>query len=60
MRLGTVGAVLCGPLLGVAAGAAVCSFGPLYAPHRIFVWYAANAGLARSVSIFHVAWVVVV
>jgi len=51
---------LCLPLLGVAAGAAVCSVGPLYAPHRIFVWYAANAGVARSVSIFHVAWVVVV
>ena len=51
---------LCLPLLVVTAGAAVCSFGPLYAPHRIFVWYAANAAVARTVPIFRVAWLVVV
>jgi len=51
---------LCLPLLVVAAGAAVCSFGPLYAPHRIFVWYAANARVASTAQIFRVAWVVVV
>src|SRR5207244_4627394 len=44
----------------VSPSTAVTSFGPRYAPLRIFVWYAANAGVAKSVPIFHVAWVVVV
>jgi type IV secretion system protein VirD4 len=47
------------PFLVVAAGVSVCSVGPLYAPHRIFVWYAANARVASTAPIFRVAWVVV-
>jgi type IV secretion system protein VirD4 len=51
---------LCLPLLVVAAGAAVCSLGPIYAPHRLFVLYAANAGIARTAPTFRGAWLVVV
>jgi type IV secretion system protein VirD4 len=48
------------PLLVVAGGAALGGLGPIYAPHRIFVWYAVNARLASTAPIFRVAWVVVV
>jgi type IV secretion system protein VirD4 len=47
------------PLLVVAAGAALGAIGPLYAPHRIFVWYAENARVAGTAQIFRVAWLVV-
>jgi type IV secretion system protein VirD4 len=48
------------PLLVVAGGATLGGLGPIYAPHRIFVWYAANARVARTVPIFRLAWLVVV
>jgi len=48
------------PLLVVAACAALGSMGPIYPPYRIFVWYAANAGVAGAAAVFRVAWVVVI
>lgn len=44
----------------VAACAALASVGPIYAPYRIFGWYAANANAAGAAPVFRVAWVVVV
>src|SRR2546422_8113072 len=44
----------------VAAGAALASVGPIYAPYRIFVWYAANTGAPGAAPVFRVAWILVV
>src|SRR3989454_7932020 len=44
----------------VAAGAALASVGPIYAPYRIFGWYAANSNGAAAAPVFRGAWVVVV
>src|SRR5438445_5161271 len=44
----------------VAAGAALASVGPIYAPYRIFGWYAANTNGAAAAPVFRGAWVVVV
>src|SRR3989475_881694 len=48
------------PLAIVAAGAALASVGPIYAPYRIFGWYAANTNGAAAAPVFRGAWVVVV
>ena len=48
------------PSVVVAASAALGAAGPIYAPYQIFVWYAANAGVATAAPVFRVAWVVVV
>src|SRR5436309_2807098 len=48
------------PLAIVAAGAALASVGPIYAPYRIFAWYAANTNGAAAAPVFRGAWVVVV
>src|SRR2546426_9727256 len=46
------------PLAIVAAGAALASVGPIYAPYRIFAWYAANTNGAGAAPVFRGAWVV--
>ncbi|PYO40429.1 MAG: conjugal transfer protein TraG [Gemmatimonadetes bacterium] len=48
------------PFLVVAASAALGAVGPVYPPYGIFVWYAANAGVATAAPVFRVAWAVVV
>jgi type IV secretion system protein VirD4 len=48
------------PLVVVAVCAAVASLGPIYAPYRIFAWYATNAAVPEAASVFRVAWAVVV
>src|SRR3989441_7178435 len=48
------------PLAIVAACAALASAGPIYAPYRIFVWYAAHAGGPGAAPVFRVAWILVV
>src|SRR2546426_4691521 len=48
------------PLAIVAACAALGGAGPIYTPYRIFVWYAANAGLPGAAPVFRVAWILVV
>src|SRR3989441_5559589 len=48
------------PLAIVAAGAALASVGPIYAPYRIFGWYAATTNGAAGGPVFRGAWVVVV
>src|SRR5438445_4866081 len=48
------------PLAIVAAGAALASVGPIYAPYRIFGWYAANPNGAAAAPVFRGAWGVVV
>jgi hypothetical protein len=50
---------LCVPLLLLALGAGLGSVGPLYAPHGIFAWHAANARVPAAASIFRVGWGIV-
>ncbi len=40
----------------VAACAALASVGPIYAPYRIFGWYAANTNGAAAPPVFRGAW----
>src|SRR2546422_2668302 len=48
------------PLAIVAAFGALGGAGPIYAPYRIFVWYAANAGVPGTGPVFRVAWILVI
>ena len=48
------------PFAVLGGCAALSSLGPVYAPHRIFAWYAANAAVPGAASVFRVAWVLVV
>jgi type IV secretion system protein VirD4 len=48
------------PLVVLAACATLASLGPIYAPYRIFVWYAASANAGGAAPTFWAAWVVVV
>jgi type IV secretion system protein VirD4 len=48
------------PLLVVAACTALASAGPLYAPHRIFFWYAHYGTVPGAVTVFRTTWIVVV
>ncbi len=43
----------------LAGCAALGSVGPVYAPYRIFVWYAANAAAPGAPPVFLVAWILV-
>ena len=48
------------PLLFMAAGAVLASAGPIYAPHRLFVWYAQYGTVPAAATVFRTAWIVVV
>jgi len=48
------------PFLLLAACAALASMGPMYAPYRIFVWYADSGAVPGSAAVFRVGWAVVV
>src|SRR2546422_2505945 len=50
------------PLACVAVCTALASAGPIYAPYRIFGWYAANANAAvpGAAPVFRIAWILVV
>jgi type IV secretion system protein VirD4 len=50
---------LCVPLLLLGLSSALASLGPLYAPHAIVVWYAANAQVTAAASIFRIGWILV-
>ncbi len=51
---------LSGPLVLIALCAGLGSVGPVYPPHRIFVWAAANAGVPAAAPVFRGAWALVV
>jgi type IV secretion system protein VirD4 len=52
--------LLAGPLVLIALCPGLGSLGPVYAPYRIFVWYAANAAVPAAAPVFRVAWALVV
>ncbi len=47
------------PLVFVAVCTALAAVGPLYAPYRIFVWYAHYGTLPEARGVFRVAWALV-
>ena len=47
-------------LLFVAACTVLASAGPIYAPHRLFVWYAQYGTVPGAATVFRTAWMVVV
>src|SRR5712692_3208796 len=52
--------LLSGPLLLITLCAGLGGMGPVYAPYRIFVWYAANVAVPDAAPVFRVAWALVV
>jgi type IV secretion system protein VirD4 len=48
-----------GPLVLLTTLAGLGSLGPVYAPYRVFAWYAANAGVPGPAPVFRGAWAVV-
>ena len=48
-----------GPLFLLVVCAAIGAAGAIYAPHRIFVWYTANAGEASGSPVFRGGWFLV-
>ena len=48
------------PLVFIALLAALASVGPVYAPYRIFIWYAQYGSVAEARAVFRVAWLLVV
>lgn len=52
--------LLSGPLMLIALCTGLGGMGPVYAPYRIFVWYAANAAVPGAAPVFRVAWALVV
>ncbi len=48
------------PLALLAACAALLSVGPIYAPYRIFVWYAQYGTVPEAAVVFRVGWALVV
>ncbi len=47
------------PLALLALVTGLASLGPIYAPYRLFVWYAQYGRVAEAAAVFRVAWVLV-